>query len=173
MRAITLWPEWAWAITALDKRVENRPECIARMLARYDGVLAIHAGKHVGGRPGKPAAFDGLTAVAKAVRGGPWYYADGNLSSVVFHRFGGGRVVLDQRKVPTSAIVATCRTGRLLPPGEAAPWKVTEGWAVKLSDVRPLAAPLPCGGHQGLWTVPDDLAAAIRIELDPAPTERT
>ena len=43
MKALTLTPEWAWAVTALDKRVENRtwrpPE---RMIGQR---IAIHAGK--------------------------------------------------------------------------------------------------------------------------------
>ena len=46
--ALTLWPEWAYAITHLGKDVENRDwERLPTWLTgRY---LAIHAGAHIGG----------------------------------------------------------------------------------------------------------------------------
>jgi len=44
-RALTLWPEWAYAIVHLGKRVENRGWPPPRDLRRF----CVHAGKQIGG----------------------------------------------------------------------------------------------------------------------------
>lgn len=44
-RALTLWPEWAYAIVRLGKRIENRGWPPPRDLRRF----CIHAGKQIGG----------------------------------------------------------------------------------------------------------------------------
>jgi hypothetical protein len=44
-------------------------------------------------------------------------------------------------------------------------------WAVpfqahwRLADVRPLAEPVPCKGALGLWTLPDDVEAAVVAQM--------
>lgn len=47
------------------------------------------------------------------------------------------------------------------------PWwgctKVSRDW--RLEDVRRLAEPVDCRGAQGLWDVPDDIAAAVRERI--------
>lgn len=40
-----------------------------------------------------------------------------------------------------------------------------------LADVHPLAEPVPYRGFVGLWTVPDDIAAAISAALTTTPGE--
>ena len=47
--ALTLYPEFAWGVTALDKRVENRHVAPMRLVGKY---LLIHAGKLIGGKSG-------------------------------------------------------------------------------------------------------------------------
>lgn len=66
---ITLHPEWAWAFH-LGKDVENRtwrppPSLTGRW-------LAIRAGAHVGGRPGRPSAVSGFENVAYMARRAHW-----------------------------------------------------------------------------------------------------
>jgi hypothetical protein len=159
LRAITLWPEWAAAIVTLDKRVENRTWWHNLPPGTE---IAIHAGKHTGGRPGPSAEREGIRLMHDQA-----VYA-GHLRADLYRITGA---------FPTSAIVAVATLGAR----EARPIvrSTPTGWAVPglehwwLDEVRVLREPVPCGGKQGLWTVPEDLAAAIRIELDPTPTERT
>ena len=53
--AITLWPEWAYAIRHLGKDVENRGDTSKRSYVALRGYvgerIAIHAGAYIGGRP--------------------------------------------------------------------------------------------------------------------------
>lgn len=68
---LTLYPEWAWAFN-LGKNVENRGwEPPDRLLDRW---LAIRAGAHVGGRPGFPAALNGMTNMAKMATRAGWHH---------------------------------------------------------------------------------------------------
>ena len=157
LKALTLDGVWPWAITVLDKAVENRSPRFAKSIAKQigGGWLAIHAGKNIGNRPGRPAtneAIRGLLAMALDAgwEGGPTIYNKG-----------GRRVGFQESDVRTSAIVAVCRVGRVLPPGESAPWKVTESAAVELLDVRVLPEPVPCKGKQGLWRLDAETHAAV------------
>jgi hypothetical protein len=38
-------------------------------------------------------------------------------------------------------------------------------WHWELTDVRPLAGPVPCRGAQRLWGLPIDVEAAARAQL--------
>lgn len=149
LRAITLWPEWAWAICHLGKDVENRPARVARVVLSTvgDGWLAIHAGKHIGGRPGAVALHDGVHSLRyMAARAGV------EIPST--------RV----RDVPTSAIVAVARVKRGNP---GSGWAVPGEGHIGLYDVRTLPSPVPCSGKQGLWTVPADLSERVLAQVTP------
>ncbi len=169
MLALTLWPEWAWAITHLDKRVENRSPAFAAQIARRvgDGWLAIHAGKSIGGRPGKGATKNGLFGVKNMALRTIWdcYSYPGTFGFVPQDDLRAPQVTLTADTVSTSAIVALARIGEVLPPGVKAPWKVTESAAIQLSDVVVLPEPIRCKGAQGLWTVPTEIEDQIRTIL--------
>ena len=65
LRALTLWPEWAWAVCHLGKNVENRSWPIPRGMVGE--TIAIHAGARFGGREIPPAHAAGeIGAVAFA-----------------------------------------------------------------------------------------------------------
>lgn len=165
---LTLYGAWALGITVLGKRVENRPERFARMVAGQvgDGWLAIHAGKNVGNRKGRPAEVEAAMAVLRMAVAAGWdvdaspgqlnLFPDGDLSAEP--------VVYRSELVTTSAVVAVCRVRGVLPPGLVHPWKVTSSAALKLDDVRVLPEPVPCGGHQGLWRLPPDIFAAVKAQ---------
>lgn len=182
MRALTLWPEWAWAICKLGKRVENRSERFARMIAGQvgDGWLAIHAGKNIGGRPGRAATKEGLSDLAFMAEQECWFVELGECyldqTGVVDHPVaqftmpgslvGEHDLCSDElERVGASAIVAVCRVRGVLPPGLVHPWKVATSAALKLDDVRVLAKPIPCGGRQGLWTLPEDVERAVMAQV--------
>lgn len=58
--ALTLWPEWAYAIFQLGKDVENRTWTQRGIEGCF---IAIHAGAYIGGRKGARATREGLQAV--------------------------------------------------------------------------------------------------------------
>jgi hypothetical protein len=146
VKAITLWPEWAWAICALGKRVENREWLPGPRLIVGDR-LAIHAGKHLGGRAGEPAADEASDAVLDMYRratgetfppGWPDAFED----------------------CPRSAIVAVATvTG--FDRNQRTGWDVPGAWHWRLGDVRVLPVPVPCRGAQGLWAPSEDVLRAL------------
>jgi hypothetical protein len=146
VKALTLWPEWAWAIDRLDKRVENRDWPIPL------GWYALHAGKNIGGRPGAPATIEGIESVARMARCAGWF-SHGSAREAEFVRVSDALTVrwnLDD--VPTSAIVGAIRIG----------WRVDDAVGNLIVEYRPLARPVPCKGAQGLWTVPEDVVAEMK-----------
>ena len=165
--ALTLWPEWAWAICALGKRVENRPwrpvdaqrhgrgpttADRARVLHALPvgARLAIHAGAHLGGRPGRVAtdeAVNGVLDMCERVN------PNGLLP------YPGVREAL--RACPKSAIVAVVTIDGF-DREERTGWDVPGAWHWRLRDVVVLPEPIPCRGAQGLWKAPDSAVAALK-----------
>jgi hypothetical protein len=138
IRAVTLWPEWAWAISALDKRVENR-EWHPGWKLPAGSRIAIHAGKHIGGRAGRYALEEGLDGVQ------------------IMYQRAHGVVMSDEAGLiacPKSAIVCVATIAGY-DQDERTGWDVPDAWHWRLSDVRALPEPIPCKGALGLW-MPDD-----------------
>jgi len=125
--ALTLWPEWAYAITDLGKRVENRTWTRESMLGQD---MAIHAGAKIGGSGG---VSQGLLQVE-------WMNPD---------RFKGPVKAED---ITTSAIVAVARVASFVQDPRI-PWAAKGQWQWVLDNVRVLSEPVSCSGRQGLWKV--------------------
>lgn len=147
-RALTLWPEWAWAIHALDKRVENRHWRISR------GWVAIHAGAHLGGRPGLPAVLEAMRALGLMSLRAGWRLD----ATTHFVREGREVEVPLVSTWPTSAIVGLAHFNGELARGG---WAVPGALANHLDEYLPLDTPLPCRGAQGVWPVPVEYAAVL------------
>lgn len=149
MKALTLWPEWSWAICHLGKRIENRtwgppPWMIGRM-------LAIHAGANIGGRPGRTAMDRGIEDLRRMAFLAGW--ASTILSGeVIFANFQSEEHVFSPWDIPTKAIVASCTVWS----GVDAPLE-QKGWAAEgqnhwlLNNVGFPNVPIPARGAQGLW----------------------
>ena len=175
-RALTLWPEWAWAIHNLDKRVENRGWPIP--LGEW---FALHAGKNIGGRPGATACDEGLMGLVDMAERAGWdarlIGVDANWTAI-FDKDGrtvgarGSHGDFTYAPIPTSAIVGLFRVTRHDAPntGDLGGWRVFDAVANRI-DYRPLTEPVPCKGAQGLWTVPPDVAALVRARVTPTQTE--
>ena len=118
MKALTLRPQWAWAVAHSTKRVEYR-SWMPRLAVGE--TLAIHAGS---------AKF--------------W---DDDLEEVQAAHGAMPPTELDGGAVVALAVVSELRSG-------------VDGWEVHLADVRTLKQPQDCRGKLGLWSVPDDIAAA-------------
>ncbi len=148
-RALTLWPEWAWAIHALDKRVENRHWRIPR------GWVAIHAGAYLGGRPSAPAVLEAMRALGLMSWRAGW-----RLDA-------GAHFVKEGREVdvpllaawPRSAILGIAHFDGAI---ERGGWAAPGALANHLDEYLPLDTPLPCRGAQGLWPVPVEYAPTLR-----------
>lgn len=171
MKALTLWPEWAAAIAFLGKLVENRAWHPGRAFVGQR--IAIHAGAHVGGRPGRVAAYEGLEALEGTASWAGWdldrtvprfeeVVREGKqLSRMVFGRDGreGGLDVPVARKaIVCTAVLLGADTE------QRTPWDVQGGVHWRLGDVRRLEVAVPCKGAQGLWTVLDDVLDRVRAQ---------
>lgn len=165
LRALTLWPEWAWAIHHLDKRIENRGWPIPG-----GEWFALHAGKSIGGRPGFTAEWRGVCDLVDMAGASGWNVcgtlAPGgrwvaeftrNRATITLHdpRAGAG-----EHPIIRSAITGLFRVTDHRAPGTTGPWKDPDSIGNVL-DYRPLREPIPCKGAQGLWTVPEDVAARV------------
>lgn len=172
LRALTLWPEWCPAFpgvrlrdgepSPLDKPVENRPRApwstIAPTVRGSGPWVAMHAGKHIGGRPGNEGALGDVIATARAAG----WHASVMGDAVVLRKRGAGEVALYPDRIVTSAIVALFRITRVVGPGIDGPWRFRDRWGWYV-DVVPLPEPIACSGAQGLWTVPEDVRARIEV----------
>lgn len=140
MKAISLWQPWASAIPLGLKSIETR-----HWSTKYRGELAIHAAK----------------------RWGP----DEREFSAVEHAL--GRL---PKRLPLGAIVAVVDLADVRSSDELAltigaverlygnyePGRF--GWL--LENVRALSEPVGCTGRQGFWSLPEDVAAAVRDNID-------
>jgi hypothetical protein len=161
VKAITLWPEWAHAICKLGKLVENRSWQPGRALAVGDRI-AIHAGAHMGGRPGLIARQEARESVRNMLRLQPGLAPRPLWSSEMWpleHR------AMDE--VATSAVVAVATVAGF-DMEQRTFWDVPGSWHWRLSDVVVFADPIACGGAQGLWTPSPAIQNAIARRLEAA-----
>jgi hypothetical protein len=154
MRALTLWPEWAWAVAYLGKDVENRGWAPPSYIRGQR--IAIHAGKHVGGRSGPAAYRDGAALVIEtALRAGLDPYAPDSFVTRL-HR---------ELCATTSAVVAVARVEAEVAGSAPSAWAATGQYHWRLCDVTTLRRPVPCRGAQGLWVVPREVEDAIAAQI--------
>ena len=158
IRGLTLWRPWPQAFLFSErpglpapKRVENRPWWPKWATAPMrDGValgatgehalwLALHAGQHVDTK---------------------------STCALLRHRG------VELQPGPAGVIVAVCRLARVLDVewldsrwsddlDRHYPW-ISGPYAWEVDQVTALAAPVPCKGAQGLWTLPPGVLAEVR-----------
>jgi len=143
VKALSIKQPWAWAITDLDKRIENRS-----MSTRHRGEVFLHASAQ-GDSRGMGALWDLLTDAEKqaAPEHAPSAGAIVGVASIV------GCLA-----PPPGTEGRTCEPGQQRWAERASHW-----WL--LHNVIKLPAPVPCRGMLGLWTVPPDVEAAVRRQL--------
>ena len=169
LHAITVHPNWAYAFLHFGKRIENREFFPDKLIGRR---LALHAGKHAGGAPSKPATFRGFRDLAHCmVRSGylacpvwlkrnephlAWLEGTDSPQSG-FH-------VVYEHDLPTSAVFAVATL-------DVAGEMDVDGWAFDgcahwlMRDLLPLEQPVPCSGQQGIWKLPEEVEEAVRSQL--------
>ena len=150
MKALTLWPEWSWAICHLGKRIENRTWFPPGWL--IGKTLAIHAGANIGGRSGRVAMLEGIDSLRIMAHRAGWA-SEVSSGLVVFTNDIGDRREFSPADIPKKAIVASCVVGL---GGHATPEELK--WAAEgqchwlLTNVGFPEEPIPVKGAQGLWT---------------------
>lgn len=175
MRAITVRQPWAWAIARGGKDIENRSWGTS-----YRGLLAIHAGV----RWDEEGAFDKRVIAALAAD----KTADGAYDPPLAVTLNAERSrIVETRKKDErytfGAIIAVVdlggihnclRCARRNPlsagthpdgPYQCSRWAVGGSFHWELSNVRPLAEPVPCKGRLSLWDLPDDVEAAVLSQI--------
>ncbi len=192
LRALTVHPEWGFGIHYLGKRDENRGGPPPITLTGDDPPwIALHAGKHIGGRPGKVAKREGLEALVGMAQRAGW---TANLAAIGPTAWGAdfdgpvSVLAYDPADVPSDACPDRAdywatdsnphpiHTGAVLGlfrivdfdyphRGEMGPWRVPEAFAYRI-DYHPLPAAIPVpyrkgDAHQGWWKVPAGIAAQI------------
>lgn len=145
MRGLTVRQPWAWAIVHGGKDVENR----TRSLGPYRGPVAIHAG----------------LAIDAAAWESPRFWPDREDEPIEHSALMRGAVigVVDLLDVHWDNTGDCCHLPERL---VCSDWAMEGNWHLCLRNPRPLATPIPWRGALGLWTVPDELEAAIREQVD-------
>lgn len=139
--ALTIWQPWAWAIARAGKDVENRTWAPPR--SAIGRPIAIHAGKRF-----DDDATDTI-----------WLMLDDDLQD---------QMPVCAEDCTRGAIIAVATLADVKALGEGSA-RFSEwyggpvGWL--LSDVIELPMPVFCRGAQGLWRVPDDIAAQVWGQL--------
>jgi hypothetical protein len=188
MKAITLWPEWAWAIANLDKRIENRIWSPPKGMIGQR--IAIHAGANIGGATSRAGMVRGVEAMIDEAHCAGWSPVHIGGGFAVFEK-GGKKTACSLDVIKTSAIVATatlagCRKehwsqgrrvngdnsdgprGYIKRNGGPFDLVLALGWQAEgqfhwlLEDVRVLDEPIPMKGKQKLWSLPAEIADVLR-----------
>lgn len=171
MKAITIYPEWVFAITYLGKNAENRPWDPTRRGLAVGERFALHAGKYVGGRPGievKREAVSGLMFMAE--RAG-WIVTDifGDYGLDFRAKRNGREVVFRVNDIVRSAVVAVTTLADVCR-DSLSPWAVSRQYHWELTDLVVLPEPVPCRGNRMLWDLPADVEIAVSRQLNAVST---
>jgi len=152
--ALTLWPEWAYAVAHLGKDVENRSWAPPPYVFRKR--IAIHGGSSIGGRSSAKTGF-ALTAVRAMTDVAEMCGHDqARLRSIT-------PGVISEEGCGIVAIATIAGVWRSPQPER---WYVGDnlhGWL--LEDVIALPRPVKCSGAQGLWRIPPEVLERVREQL--------
>ena len=136
LKAVSLWQPWASAIPLGWKGVETR-----HWKTAHRGEIAIHAAKRW-----TPAQAE-FASVERALGRVPARLPFGAIVAIVS--------IVDVR--PSEELeLSVSAIERLY--GNYEPGRF--GWV--LENVRPLREPVGCVGRQSIWTLPDEVASAVR-----------
>ena len=153
-RAISIRQPWAWAITDLDKRVENRTRKYA-----YRGELFLHASATLCASGGVDYLRELLSEPETARLGAVEDLPRGAIVGVcTFVR------CQETFLVNESPVIPSASGGSRTRPDQAR-WAEAGAWWLVLDNVRKLPEPVPCRGMLGLWPVPVDVERRVREQL--------
>jgi len=171
MKAITLWPEWCWAIRQLGKNVENRswrpPDTL-----RIGESIAIHAGASFGGKTGESKTwsriFDPIAGIAQR---SCWNIRIDVMANIIvaYNVLSGKRISDRIVTMPCGGVVAVATFDGTLVPGREEstqwPWWADDQFGWVLRDVTMLPKIVRCTGRQRLWNLSREIEEAVVIQL--------
>lgn len=194
MLAITVKPQWAWAMLHLGKRIENRDFFPDSLVGKR---IALHAGKRLAGATAQARAFRDL-AFAMALGGHPampqWYKSDDPRlfwfptpawkydparferdAETKDRRFAGEEVTANE--LPHSCIFATAVIFGSVHVGsnkdQLRMWALPDKQHWFLSSFEMLEVPVPYErGQQGIYLLPADIHERIISSTARFPTQR-
>lgn len=183
MRCLTVRQPYAWAIIHAGKNVENRTTNTVEKYFRecrnagIPCIVAVHAGKTLddgfffwGRIPmlelsnelwGTPIE-DALKA-GERIQGSPGGLPVGTPPPTTLGAVIGAIEVVgvhesfecqDTPYPPAPPVSRYC-----------SPWAIGDQWHIELANPVALPAPVPCRGNLGLWTLPEDVALAVNLQL--------
>jgi hypothetical protein len=166
--ALTLFPEWAWAVEHLGKDIENRPWQPAKTLAMGEW-MGVHAGAFVGGSKAHSmeAMRVALDRVARRAERSDWSVVVevGDLCYSYHYTRGDEKRTMTCRHrsqpwqpgdLPVRAIVAVARLTDVTTRSPS-PWAAPGDLHWKLGEVKTLPRPIPHTGRWGLWPITTSL----------------
>ncbi len=167
--AITLWPEWAFAITHMDKRIENRSWAPPQELY-VDRKVAIHAGRSIGGGKTYKKFLAGIEALAYSAELAGWErHTWINLpekKDVICELSKSGKnICLCNANIPKSAIVALVEIVKCERLHDYENWYEPNSVAWRLSSISVLPDPVVSRGDRGFWYLSDYEKDAIEDQL--------
>ena len=153
---LTVRQPWCWSIMYGGKAVENRTWEI-----KYRGPLWLHAGAR--------SRWDGAGERFPLVRL-EWEQHVRRIPG--WPGLPAGDVLLTRKAtlIPFGAVTALvdvtgCHHADQCEWQGCNPWSARGQFHIELANVRPLPDPVPCRGMLGLWRLPDDVDAAVRVQL--------
>lgn len=152
--ALSIWPEWNYAIGYLGKRIENRGQGVATAARRLVGRwIALHGSANIGGIPHRRdgrftrdhvAAVQDMLEVARL---------NGSKLDEITIR----DLIENGRGITQLARLRAVRS----PPDARQGWHMPDRFGLEFDDPVILLAPVPCPGALGFWTVPTDVVSLI------------
>jgi len=173
MKAITLWPEWAWAICRLGKNVENRTWKPPKSIV--DGTpIAIHAGVTLGGGQlrGKFSAEQVFQPVVEMAERAGWRVGFDIAENMIKAYSIREPISLGDRmlSIGKGCVVAVGEFDGLLIPGvddpRDWPWWAPDQFGWRLRNIQQLKNKVPCRGRQRLWGLPENALQQVLDNCD-------
>jgi hypothetical protein len=182
LKAVSLWPEWLYAIVHLNKRVENRTWPAHRKTIGER--IALHAGKNFGGRNKCPARMHFEPVIELGIAAGyrfkDLYASKGFLKEWIGFRVydseGNELFPMDTRLIPRGAIVATAllKSSSFLYAGnseyedgtQATAWSAEGNYGWQLEDIKVFDEPVLMNGCQGIWRVKSEYLVEVERQLN-------
>lgn len=165
--ALSLWPEWLWAFTALDKRLENRGWRPPKwLMGKY---FCLHAGSRINGGA---SVMDGLESLAMTARDAGWQHTEirRKMLDKASYEFectkGEEKHTFSTETAVRSAIVAVVKLIDVTY-DEDRPWAIPHSHHWIFNDtIHVLERPVYCAGQRGLWRLDEAQIRAVHEQVD-------
>ncbi len=158
MRAITLYPWYAWAVEVLDKTIENRGWRAPFEVGEW---VAIHAG--VRRLSGDRSDASPLMQFVADLSGAGWHVTLLGAGDLAVERAGERHVYSDARAARGAVVVVASYAGQGM--DGTPPWGRPGCWRWRLANRMPLPRPVGARGQQGVWRLPPAVIEGIRGQV--------